>query len=374
MQVSGKISYVTLARIPTGRAHGYAIMKMCEEFAALANRVELVTPTRKHGLKDDPFEYHHIKRNFRLRKLWTTDFLGLFDNRSIPLFFIDIAIFLLSLSIRQWSSDTILYTRDYLVALVARSHNIVLEIHTIPEKTFLFFRALKRARRIIVISNGLKEALVKAGVTEEKIIVAPDAVDLSEFNITPMRELVWGSIGVNAEKKIILYTGHFYSWKGAETLAEAASLLPPECEVVLMGGVDQELAEFKTKYGTQARIIGFEKREKLAGYLKSADVLVLPNSGKQRISSHYTSPLKLFQYMAAGVPIVAADLPSIREILSDSSAFWFRSDDENDLAVRVHYVLQHPDEAAGKAARAAEEVKKYTWGARAKSILSQINV
>ena len=367
-----KLTYITLARVPTDRAHGYAIMKMCEEFAAQGVEVELVVPTRRHGIGTDPFLYHHIKRTFSIRKLWTTDFLGLFDNARVPLFFIDLAIFLFSLRRQKWSPETIVYTRDYLVALVVRSNDIILEIHTIPKKMRLFLRAIRRARKVVVISNNLKHALVQRGVPSEKIIVAPDAVDLSEFNISSSRSETWKDFDIDPDKKIILYTGHFYDWKGAETLARAASVLPPDFQVVLMGGIDKELADFQKQYGRVAHVIGFQKRETLAGFLKSADVLVLPNSGKEKISSHYTSPLKLFQYMASGVSIVAADLPSIREILSDEMAFRFEPDNEHDLAPRIRYVISHKEEASKKAVRAVEEVRRYTWDARVRSILSHI--
>src|SRR3989344_1995572 len=180
-----KLTYISLARVPTDRAHGYAIMKMCEEFAAQGVEVELVVPTRRHGIGTDPFLYHHIKRTFSIRKLWTTDFLGLFDNARVPLFLIDIGIFLLSLSMQKWSPERIIYTRDYLVALAARSKNIVIEIHSIPRRARLFLRAIRRASKVVVISNGLKHILVERGVPPEKIVVAADAVDLSEFNISP---------------------------------------------------------------------------------------------------------------------------------------------------------------------------------------------
>ena len=367
-----KLTYISLARVPTDRAHGYAIMKMCEEFATQGAEVTLLVPTRKHGITTDPFEYHHIKRNFSIRKLWTTDFLGLFDNVTVPLFFIDLAIFLLSLRRQRWNSDTTVYTRDYLIALVVRSKKIVLEIHSIPQKKRLFGRALRRARSVVVISENLKKALMERGMPSEKIIVASDAVDLSEFAITPSRGEVWKDFDIDPRKQIILYTGHFYGWKGAETLARATSLLPSDFQVVIMGGVDRDLADFQKRYGGRAHIIGFQKRERLAGFLKSADVLVLPNSGKEKISSHYTSPLKLFQYMASGVPIIAADLPSIREILTDETTFWFEPDSEHDLAARIHFVISHREEAAQKAIRAVEDVRQYTWDARVRSILSHI--
>src|SRR3989344_2654447 len=126
-----KLIYVTLVRLPTGRAHGYAIMKMCEQFAHLGHRVELVVPEKHHGLQDNPFEHYNINRNFTLRKLWATDILGKIESTSIP-YFIDIATFLFSLRKERFEADSILYTRDYQVALFARSKHIFLEVHSIP--------------------------------------------------------------------------------------------------------------------------------------------------------------------------------------------------------------------------------------------------
>ncbi len=367
-----KIAYVTSVRLPTDRAHGYAIMKMCEEFAADGAQVELYVPTRKHGIKEDPFTYYGIKPTFSIRRLSATDFLGASEASRIA-FAMDHLTFLISLFAHRFS-DTIVYTRDYQIALFARAKRIVLEIHSIPERTFLFFRALARASKLVVISNGLKEALVQGGVPAEKILVAPDAVDIAEYDITPSREL-WRAYGVDPNKKIVLYTGHFYGWKGAETLANAARYIPDEVEVVLMGGVDRELADFKQSYASErVHVIGYQPREKMPSITMTADILVLPNSARPKISSHYTSPLKLFQYMASGVPIIASDLPSIREILTNETAFWFAPDNEHALARKIEYVLSHPDEARIKATRAREEVRKYTWNTRARAILDHLGV
>ena len=367
-----KLAYATLVRLPTGRAHGYAIMKMCEQFAAHGSDVALYVPTRRHGIKDDPFTYYGIMRNFSLHKLWATDFLGT-KERSRVAFALDQLSFLFSVLLKNFHGQT-LYTRDYQVALFARARRIVLEVHNIPKRSFLFFRAVSRSAKIIVISNGLKSTLIERGVPAEKIAVAPDAVDLSEFNGIPSRE-IWKRYGVDPLKKeIVLYTGHFYGWKGAETLAEAAEYLPHNVEVVLMGGIDQELAHFQKKYvGSRVHVIGFQPREQIPGLLMSSDVLVLPNSAKPKISSHYTSPLKLFQYMASGVPIVASDLPSIREILTDEMVFWFTPDDARSLAQQITSALERKEESRRKAALARENVKKYTWDARTAAILAHIN-
>lgn len=350
-------------------------MKMCECFAAHGAKVELIVPNRHFSpgiiTEKDPFVYYGVKCNFSLRKLWATDLAGTFE-RSRLAFALDQLTFLFSVWRMRFRKD-ILYTRDYQIALCARSKNIILEIHSIPERTFLFLKAVARTRRVVVISQGLKQSLIALGTLAEKIVVAPDAVDLSEFYVAPSRD-IWKAHNVDPQKKIVLYTGHFYGWKGAETLAEAAPALPSNIEVVLMGGVDQDLATFKRKYADpHVHLVGFQPREQISGFLMSADVLVLPNSAQPKISSHYTSPLKLFQYMAAGVPIIASDLPSIREILTDEMTFWFTPDDEHSLARQIEYVLSHPDEARQKATLAREEVKKYTWEARARTILEHIS-
>jgi glycosyltransferase involved in cell wall biosynthesis len=344
-------------------------MKMCEEFARADAAVELIVPTR-HGPQGDPFAHYGIEKNFLLRRLATTDISGKSERITFA-YYIDLLSFLFSLFLRRFPSDGIVYTRDYQVALVVRAKHIMLEVHSIPSRSKTFLRALRRVEKFIAITKGVKDALIARGVPAERILVAPDAVDLTEFTVQPSRD-VWREYAVDPQKKVVLYTGHFYEWKGAETLAEAAQFLP-DSEVVLMGGVARELADFQKTYtANNVYIIGFQPREKMPVLLKSADVLVLPNSGKAKISALYTSPLKLFQYMASGTPIVASDLPSIREILDDSSAYWFTPDDEHSLARQIEHVLSHPDEARSKAVRAREEVKKYTWNARACAILGHL--
>ena len=133
-----KMSYIAALRLPTGRAHGYAIMKMCEQFAAAGARVELIAPARSYGIQEDPFTYYRIQRIFSIRKLRATDFLGMREGSRLS-FALDQFTFFLSLWRQNWN-DSIVYTRDYQVALYVRSKNIALQVHSIPERSDLFFR------------------------------------------------------------------------------------------------------------------------------------------------------------------------------------------------------------------------------------------
>ena len=365
-----KLTYIAHIRLPTGRAHGYAIMKMCEQFAAHGASVELLVSSELRGHPDDPFDHYGIERNFTIERLWTSYIRGSTEFTSIP-FLIDLCTFLVAVYRRTYKPDEIVYTRDYAVALIVPAQNIVLELHDIPSNKRVFARALSRVQRFVVITHALERALIERGVPKERITVAPDAVDLAEFDIVPDRAAIWREFGVDPSKKLVLYTGHFYGWKGAETLADAARYVNADVEIILMGGIGQELADFQQKYtAPHIHVIPFVRRERLARILKSADILVLPNSGRAPISAHYTSPLKLFQYMASGVPIIASDLPSIREILDDATAYWFTPDDPRSLAAKIEAVLNEPEAAGQKALAACERAKRYTWRARAQSILN----
>ena len=366
-----KISYIVSNRIPSERANGYAIMKLCEEWGKLGHAVRLVVPGKKHGSKGDPFSYYGIKPVFSIHRPTASDFLGKHQTFVRLWFAIDMLSYMHSLLGLKFSQGDIVYTREYLLALVLPKNNLFLEMHTLPNSGFLMRRALQRARGVIAISAGVRDALVRLGISAQKILIAHDGVDLEVFARAEPDKAVWKKFSIDPSKKIVLYTGHFYEWKGADTLVEAAQYLPRNAHVVLMGAADEELLQYGGRENVS--VVPYQPFEFVPRFLVSADVLVLPNSGKREISREHASPLKLFEYMAAGVPIVASDVPSIREILDDSSAFWFTPDNAQSCARTIAYALSHEAEAREKATRARVRVEKYTWHARVANIASFVS-
>jgi len=361
------IVYVISARIPSERAYGYAVTKLCEEWGRAGHTVKLVVPDRKHGLRDDPFDYYGLERTFTVEKLPSSDRLGKGQNSRFG-FFADLFSFARAIRRVRLPEETVIYTREYLVSFLLPAQHLFIEMHTTTGNRFLLKRALKRARGVIAISNGVKKSLVQLGIDEKKIYIAHDGADLSAFERVKRDRSVWQAFGIAPEKSVVLYTGHFYEWKGADTLAKAAKLLTPDAHVVLMGGVDAEFEKFQKEYAAQnVSILPHQPQAKIAEFLKSADVLVLPNSAKAEISRLHASPLKLFEYMASGVPIVASDVPSVREILSADSAFFFTPDDEASLAQVVRAVLSD-HQASERAATSQTAVQKYSWAARARNV------
>ena len=205
-------------------------------------------------------------------------------------------------------------------------------------------------------------------------MTVPDGVDLYRFENMPDQLKARQALGLPAQRKIISYTGHLYAWKGADTLVAAAHFLSDEYLICLVGGTPEDVAQMRRFVTEQnltekVRVIGHIPPTNIPAYLAASDILVLPNSGKQAISRYYTSPLKLFEYMAARRPMVASDLPAIREILNETNAVFFRPDQPYELAQQIQWVVDHPSESESLADQARTDVEMYTWHNRAKRII-----
>ncbi len=367
-----KIIYIANSRIPTEKAHGIQIMKMCEAFAGAGHQINLVVPRRFNPIVGDPFDYYKVKQIFKMTKLPVIDL--------VPLGRLGFIIELVSFSISAFvyvlfkPKDSIIYSRDelplFLISFFRK--NIFWETHS-GRLHAVAKSVARRAKGIVVISNGLKNLYLKSGIPNNKIIVASDGVDLEQFNISDTKEEARRKLRLPQDKNIIMYTGHLYDWKGAQVLAEAARFLSDKEIAVFIGGTEKDIKNFREKNRNINNILVLGKKPyaDIPLYLKAADILVLPNSGKNEISAEYTSPMKLFEYMASGTPIVASDLPSVREILNEKTAFFAEPDNSKDLA-RVIVLATSDKTASDKAKMARETVGSYTWKKRTESIISFI--
>jgi glycosyltransferase involved in cell wall biosynthesis len=370
-----KLIYLANVRIPTSRAQGYAIMKMCEQFAAHGADVELVIPNKRNNeAEKDPYAYYRIDPIFPIIKIKSIDLLGTYEALTFTrlFFWIDYVSFLISCVWRKKAD--VVYTRDYLIALLfPRTQMVCLEIHQIPASKFLFRKAIKKPRLFIVLNDNLKKSLIDMGVEASRIHVFASGVEMKEFNIDITKEEARKRSELPADKNIVMYTGHLYSWKGVDTLAQAAGSLPETC-FVFIGGIEPELGTFKERYKHSMNIIvrPFVQREKIPEYLKAADILVIPNSRHEKISAQYTSPLKLFEYMASQRPIVVSDLSSMRATLNERNAFFAEADESASFSKVIQSVFEHKEKSAEVAEQAFKDVEKYSWQKRAQDILSLI--
>lgn len=371
-----KLVYISQLRLPTQNAHGLQIMKMCESFSSNGIEVELLVPWRFNKIKDNYFSFYRLKENFKIIKIPAIDlyFLRILPEK-ISAFILLFSFFIFTKIYLLFNRFDLVYTREIFWSFF--SSNFVFEAHNFPQKIGRLYRWLfKRVRLLVVLNSYLKNNFLKEGFSEDKILISPDAVDKDFFlNISDkMNERK--SLGLPLNKKIILYSGNFYDWKGVDTFAHSIRILPIDLFFVIVGGTKQsDLERIRGILVDQKNvlILGHVPHSEIPKYIFSADILVLPNSAKQDISSFYTSPLKLFEYMAVGRPIVASDLPSLREVLDESSCVFFEPDNPESLAEKVKILLSDSSLANKIASEALVKSKKYTWDNRALEILNFVN-
>ena len=229
---------------------------------------------------------------------------------------------------------------------------------------------------MILATNKWKEKQLidKFKISERKIFYEPNAVDVKKFDISVSKEDARQKLGLPIGKHVVVYTGHLYTWKGVDTLAQATGLMGDDIMVVLVGGVSTDIARFREKYGhiRNLEIVGYRNHSEIPYWQKAADVLILPNTGKEDISKFYTSPMKLFEYMASKRPIIASKIPSIVELLDDESSVLVEPDSPSELVLAIDKVLKDSKRAKDISDSAFKEVHNFTWNARAERILKVI--
>lgn len=375
-----KIIYLANVRMPTEKAHGLQVMKMCEALANQGQELELVVPRRFNRLEDYAFEYYRVKKIFFITKIACLDLLRLPFFKA-GAFWLQILTFSFGLAVYLFFKKDInlVYTRDLICLLfLSKRFKVVYEAHSLPKKqSWLYRRLISKVDKIVAITQGLRDDLIKLGVSSSKIFIAPDAVDLEQFAISDSQKDCRKKLKLPLDKQIALYAGHLYQWKGIYTVLESAQLLP-EILFVFVGGLGEELLMFLKRLKdlnlNNVLAVGQKKNEEIPYFLKAADVLLLSNSAQELISARYTSPLKLFEYMASGVPIVSTNLPSIKEILNDQNAVLVEADNFSEMAKGIKKIMEDKNFGNLLAAQALSDVKDYTWQNRAKSILQFINL
>jgi len=366
-----RITYIVNARIPTERANGIQIIHTCEALAKTGIEVELVVPWRFNPLKEDPYQYYGVEKNFSIRKLPSLDFIriGKLGFLIQEWTFILSSILFLLISNKK---ENVIYVRGErlvrgILSIISK-YPIFLETHMIPRTFSVYEKTFKKVNGIVVITKYYENELRNKGFNS--VLCAPDGVTISDFNIAISKRDACEKLGLPLGGKIVMYTGQLYSWKGAEVLADSAQFLPEDTVVVFVGGSPGNIIPFRGKYdnNSQILIIGERSHKEIPLYLKAADILVLPNTGKEAVSRWYTSPVKLFEYMASGRPIIASDLPSMRDILNKKNSALVPPDDPYSLATTIKELLENNNKAVAIAEEAHSNVEQYSWDKRASSL------
>ncbi|MBU1203301.1 glycosyltransferase [Patescibacteria group bacterium] len=381
MSESKDFFYIANVRLPSERANSLQIAKMCESFAKAGANVCLVAPKRKNNINEDVFSYHKVKNNFKIIYLPSIDLVG-----KVPKLGFWLQSLTFSISVRKYLKKkykgSVIYTRDeYLLPFLQRLNcRIFWEAHALPKNIKFYLKYLSKCEKIFVLTKTIKNRLISLGINSTDIYVSPDAVDLSIFDILFSKDKAREKFKLPQDKIILGYTGSLTTKdmdKGVSCILRALSYLPHEILFLAVGGNGEDIKKYKQKTADlviDERVIFLPKVSQydLAIYQKAFDILLMSFPNKEHFA-YYMSPLKMFEYMSAKRPIITSDLPSIREVLTEKSAIFFRPDDPKDLAEKVSMILCNSKLAEEISERAYLDVQNYSWDKRAKKILEVIN-
>jgi len=361
-------------------AHTIQVAKMGQAFSQHISRFELVTggdiKSTFRGMDSDFQEWYGLHHKFKLVRLpvhlkATYPFPQNYPRRHHQQRYLNLATLYAYLK-----SPSLIYTRS--PKLVERF--LKLGIPVLWEKhepihensTSQTFFTDKNFVGFITISSGLAKNYINFGLAPEKVLVAHSGVDLSNFLPYQPKSDARQQLSLPQSRKIIVYSGHLYEYKGIPTILETARILP-EHLFVLVGGWEEDVRKVeqeRNRLGLQnVRLMGHVPQVKLASYLYAADILLLPTSRTWELSEG-TSPLKLFEYMVAKRPIVASALPNIMTVLRDQEdAILVEPDEPKAFANAITSLLNDDDLANAIAERAYQEVKEFTWERRTERIL-----
>jgi glycosyltransferase involved in cell wall biosynthesis len=375
-------------RFPLERANGIQTMETCAALARRGHGVQLVVRPDTASPARDPFDYYGLPRDPRLSiervrvagppALRRAAFLlGALARtrrarRAGLVFTRDLGFASLYLRARRAGDAPLVYESHGFAPAVSDARPAMLTgaASASPAKQRRLQRreasVWSRADGYATITRGLADELAERFGAREGLAVVPDGA-----RGRPDRPWVPRAA---SSPGIAGYSGHLYPWKGVDLLLDALAELPG-IGGLIVGGHPQEsdlsrLQDRARRLGLASRVTftGMVAPGDVAAQLESADVLVLPNPATA-VSARYTSPLKLFEYLAMGRPIVASDLPAFREVVRDrENALLFEPGSAAALAAALRVALGDRPLAERIARGARATAREYTWDRRAERL------
>lgn len=382
--------------LPSVRANAVQVLSQCRALMAAGWEVELIVPRRwyRHaeaGTMADLAADFGLDRLPKIRRLPCIDLVAwahrLPPKLALAGFYIQhLSFLILAAAYLFCRRFQVVHTRETLFPLLGgrrlarRGGSLLLEIHDFPRRPAarkLLAGAAKRCTGLVVITRALKQSLAEAGITTPPVCLAPDGVAEAFFRDRGDKNELRQRLGLPDDGPLVMYSGGIYwAWKGLDTLIEAHRRLDDRVNLVIVGGGPrpEHLAELRAKLARlglkRATAVGFVQPARVPDYLAAADVLVLPNSARAEISARFTSPLKLFEYLASGRPIVASNLPSLGEVLEHGRTAWLvEPDNPAALAEGVERLLADQALARRLAQAGRDEAQNYTWSRRAELLI-----
>jgi len=376
-----RVAYIANLDLPNRYAHALQVMKNAQAWSRVSSDFEFITKVSLKNIRSLDFsslaEFYGLTHRFPI-KAYPLRYLDRSRWHSLQTLFFRLA----ARRCKRKKVDLV-FTRCRMLPRFTLALGIptVAEAHGPPtnsrDKLSLYSQmSHPDFLAMVTISEELAGRYRDFGLPPEKIIVQPDGVDMERFSRPLSKDAARTMLNLPGDKPVVVYAGHLYDGRGIEDILAAAAELPG-MQFLLVGGhdadVDRRKVQTQTAGLSNVALTGFINNGNLPPYLWAADVLLMPYSIKCP-TAQWMSPLKLFEYMAAGRPVIASELPAVKTVITHGRNAWLTPPDDGKALAKAISSLVHSQDLGARLARQAyKDVHQYSWENRVKKIMHYIN-
>lgn len=381
----GRICYIHPVPLSSGAASAIQVMRMCEGFAQVGSPPVLLS----RGTGDEVvctdgsyslFDYYGIRDHFDIVSLPTRHL----RRCGVALGLLSSVLFACRATARARSIKAdLVYTRDIYSAWLAaeRGLPVLFEEHEPPRKRLheSLRRRLFASRNItgvVFISHALEACYRTRGLLDTTFVrtmVAHDAASTSQ--IRPIHN---GTM-VDGRRLVVGYVGSFLPGRGIELVLSLAAKLS-HIQFRLVGGTLEQIQSPSLRViPANVECCGFVEPARVSALFDEMDILLMPyqthtTTRGGTVSVQWMSPLKMFEYMASGVPLIASDLPVLREVLvPEYNGLLVAPDDVGAWAQAIQRLAVDCQLRQRLARAAVADIRaKYNWAKRAEAIVNHL--
>ncbi|MEJ5201209.1 MAG: glycosyltransferase [Anaerolineales bacterium] len=365
-----KIACIASSAIPSATANSIQVMKVCQALQQVGGAVRLWVPGKYFTDWVQLADFYGLTTSFEIEWVRASRFWKRYDLawKSVEL-------------AQRWGADMI-YTWMMQSAVLAlwRGLPVILELHDRPSGRvgpWLFREFIRHPgrKRLLVITEALLERVQQEyhmQLPQEWVQIAPNGTELERYENLPQPEEARRQLGL-PQMPTVVYSGSFYAGRGLDLLLHLARDFPLVM-FLWIGGRPQDVAGWKKRLSDMGlrnvHLTGFVENSRLPLYQAAGDVLLMPyeraiagSSGGN--SAEICSPMKMFDYLACGRPILASDLPVFHEVLNDNNAVFCPPQDTALWSKTLEALLADADRRQRLGEQAKADSARYTWRERA---------
>ena len=372
------IACSTTSQIPSGTANSIQAVMACDGLRRCGQDVRLFLPgegdvsfeaLREHyDMHCDPFPVRRLNSDRRLHRV---DFT-----------------FSVLHAAKEIRAD-VLYTWTIQIAAAAalRGNTTAYEVHDVPVgggvRWFDLYTRAKAPKKVLCITKALRSRLLERfpHLRPEECLITPNGFSPEDYTSLPDLKEAKQRMGFPTDRPAVSCSGHLYQGRGSDLFLTLASRFP-EADFHWFGGTAEAVEKCRTEAAanglSNVTFHGMLSRKALPFAQAACDILLMPyakqiaGSGGGN-SAEICSPMKMFEYMAAGRCIQSGDLPVIHEVLDETCAVFSEPEDPDSWEKGLQSLLSDPALREKLAAEAKHRSASYTWQKRAEIYLNGRN-